>query len=154
MKQMLINLGFTHSDRASDYIPAMDGYRPGAVQTVLTVGPVAVATLGSHAVGEDALTVAQVAMVAETCFSAMNRPFAAPGRFEQDVKKAIEDALAPLRDAAGPAFEGIHLMQVGDTVSVDGITVACLGVGWAQVPQAATFDPAPGANPGTISDAR
>lgn len=124
MRTLTIQLGFTHSDRASDYIPMMDGYRPGAAQTVIQTGDVQLPGLDPAA----PLSADDVTAVAEACFTAMNAPEDLP---VSDTVSLVRDAIAA-RLASG-RDTGVHSLSVGDTVTVDGITLACAKKGWSVV---------------------
>ena len=124
MPELTVKLGFTASDRAANYFPCMDGYRPGARQTLLTIGPLTVP-------GEQPTDAEQVA---HDCFAAMNAPEDLPVSTRvAALRTAITDAVAALADSADPALNGVHSLSVGDTVSVGDVTLSCQRVGWAVV---------------------
>ena len=118
---MKITIGLTRSDRPVGYIPAMDGYKPGAAQDVLELevdAPLAQPEGGWQAVE-----------VGEAYFKATSAP--------QEVIEADPLALAILRAllelrGRGGAEHRLE-MFVGDTVTVDGTTVSCERFGWAEV---------------------
>lgn len=119
-----ITVGFTQSDRANDYVPFDDGYRPGAQQETIQLvvtdyrGP--------------ALSLADWA---EALFFASNAPGASPS--DGLVVAAARAALvAARRDGAR-----LRTLSIGDTVTIGDRTVACdKGVGWKPV----TLAPATG----------
>lgn len=118
---MIVTIGFTRipwapaADGARAYLPALDGYRVGAEQDVVTldVGDVDV---DAH-------------VVAEMLFIATSAP---------------ADVVDDYRYSGGPIGRMIdHLVQsrqhvpravcVGDTVTVGAVTLACASVGWTVV---------------------
>jgi hypothetical protein len=101
-----IAYGMTVTDRDSDYIPMMDGYRPGAEQDVVTFEV-------EHSLGQQTPE-----WWAEAVFVATNAPTtetvdARPGA------RLVADTIPPTR-----------ALSVGDTVTVDGIVVTCERIGW------------------------
>lgn len=103
-------IGFTATDRPGGYVPELDGYRPGAEQTIrtitvdlaepMTVWTLAAAVFGAtHASGDMALTPLQAA-----------------------IRATLADGADAWRD-----------MSVGDTVTVGTMTVACTTTGWDAV---------------------
>jgi hypothetical protein len=125
MRDVTIELGFTATDRTADYVPCVDGYRPGARQALLTIGPLAVPGCDPAR----PLDPEQVKALAEDCFDAMNMSDEMPvsGHIAA-LRAAIAAALAESQD---PAADGVHTLSIGDTLSVDGITVCCERFGWA-----------------------
>jgi hypothetical protein len=111
-----ITIGWTKSDRASGY-SSFDGYRPGAEQHTETI-EVDVPATGRW----------DAERLADHVYEAMNAP-ASPSVFGS-VPEQIREAIA----ATGYRGEGAHYtFSVGDTVTVDGVTVACGRVGWQRV---------------------
>lgn len=114
-------LGFTQSDHANEYSSFDDGYRPGAEQRaavlVVTDAP-------------DGLTAEQWA---EAAFIASN----APGAFSGDDPAVT--ALRSALDDARHAGTRLRSLSVGDTVTVEGETVACAKAGWERVEDAGTW---------------
>lgn len=115
---MRVILGFTQPDRDSDYSSFADGFRPGAVQEV------AVLVLPD---APDGLTVEQWA---EAVFIASNAPGPHVG----------EDAIVPMVRAALRQWpRALRSLSVGDTVTVQGETVACDRAGWTRIEPAGTW---------------
>lgn len=114
----MVILGFTRSDRAAGYSSFDDGYRPGAEQRAVA--------LTVHD-APDGLTVEQWA---EAAFVASNSPDATSRDFSATI--ALRGALD------GAASTGVRLrsLSVGDTVTVEGETVACAKAGWERVADA------------------
>jgi hypothetical protein len=108
---MLITLGFTQSDQAAGYSSFTDGYRIGAHQESFTIEL------------EGAGSMYTAAQWAEEAFTASNHPGTAPTQPARAIQLALaEQVSAPLR-----------ALSVGDTVTVDGIMLACTPVGFARV---------------------
>lgn len=118
---MKIILGITRSDRANGYSSFDDGYRPGAEQQAVTL------TLPD---GFDGLSIEQWA---KAMFIASNAPGASPD--EDGAVTALRDALERARRAGCQ----IRSLSVGDTVTVNGDTVACAKTGWERVEDAGTW---------------
>ena len=121
--RLKITIGLTRTDRQANYVPAMDGYRPGAKQDVIELeveAPLAQPEGGWQAVE-----------VGEAYFKATNAP--------QEVIEADPLALAVYRALAEKVREqgGVkHRLEmfVGDTVSLDGgPLVSCERFGWKEV---------------------
>lgn len=105
-----ITVGFTVTDRANDYVPSMDGWRPEAAQEVVM-----------WEVPDNGLTVEEWA---EAVFVATNAP---PGIHVQDGATDIVRAMLAGRRAP-------RSLSVGDTVTVHGRTVECArGAEWREV---------------------
>lgn len=105
-----ITIGWTKSDRASGY-SSFDGYRPGAQQHTETIEV-------ELPEGWDA------ERIAEAVYESMNAP-SSPTASDQ-----IREAIA----ATGYRGEGAHYtLSVGDTVTVDGVSLACGRLGWQRV---------------------
>lgn len=106
----IIRIGYTKTDRANDYVPSMDGYRPGAEQEYVSLDT------GDTINDQDELV-----DVAEAAFMAMNDPDAVGHRSE-----VVRRLYAQLLGC------GMRSLSVGDTVSVpkEGWTVECANVGW------------------------
>jgi len=122
-----ISIGYTRSDRrrgpAGDYIPSVDGYQPAAAQDVVTIEVPHDSRLGQ-------LTIHGLA---EAVFVATNAPYPSfrdgtPGAHE------IAEVLNRLTDPSPAGRRGLRSLSVGDTVTAHGLTVACLPVGFAEVP--------------------
>jgi len=113
-----ITIGLTKTDRAADYVPSMDGYRPGAEQDVVVLEIDAVPTQPDG--GWRALE------VGEAYFMATNAP--------EEVVKGSPLALAiytALVERTAPAHR--LSMSVGDTVQVDdGPVLVCASFGWEE----------------------
>jgi len=118
--RLKITIGLTRTDRQANYVPAMDGYRPGAKQDVIELeveAPLAQPEGGWQAVE-----------VGEAYFKATNAP-----------KEVVEaDPLAHAIFQVLVATEGGYAhrltMDVGDTVQVDGgQAVSCESFGWKEV---------------------
>lgn len=112
-----LTVGFTESDRAANYVPYDDGYRPGAEQQ--TVRLLLTDPDGPAPSLDD---------WAEALFTASNSPGAAP--HEHPAVAAARRALVDARLA------GIWMrsLSVGDTVTIGDRSVACdKGVGWKPV---------------------
>lgn len=114
---MKVEIGFTITDRAAGYVPASDGYRKGAKQRVVTIDLFAV-----HA--------GEALAVAEAVFVATNAPavVVAKSQMARDVLRAL---VALSRAQGTPSVP--RSLSVGDTVTVEGVTVACASAGWKQV---------------------
>lgn len=105
-------IGFTRTARALDYVPAMDGYRPGAAQDEITL----------EIEGVEGFTVPEVA---EMIFVAVEAPYDVEGLLGE-----IREALRPLF-AAAPFSRSV---SVGDTVEVEGVgRWACARFGWDEI---------------------
>jgi hypothetical protein len=105
-----ITIGLTVSDRAANYIPAMDGWRPGAAQDTFPLPQVALPAAWTRA------------DVAEALFTLTNAPVEV-----WDGKGGYAELARTLR-ALNPLLA--RSLSVGDTVTVDGVTLACQRVGW------------------------
>ena len=99
-------IGLTRSDRANDYVSHIDGWRPSAVQDFITI------TLDD--LGLDPET------VADLMFEATNHP-APTGLALQVIRKLRTSDRA------------VRSLSVGDTVTVEGVTLACADEGWLDV---------------------
>lgn len=112
-----IKLGFTQQ-QGDDYIPIHDGFRAGAEQVTVTIGPLEI-------LGLREVTVDDAADVAEACFTAMNAPAEVLSPLAAQIRELLTEAIAALGDDSG-----VHLLAVGDTVTVGDMTVACEVIGW------------------------
>jgi hypothetical protein len=122
-----ISIGYTRSDRrrgpAGDYIPSVDGYQPGAAQDVVTIEVPHDSRLGQLTIHD----------LAEAVFVATNAPYPSlrdgtPGAHE------IAEALNQWTDPSPARRRRLRSLSVGDTVTAHGHTLACLPVGFAEVP--------------------
>jgi len=119
---MKITIGLTKTDRAADYVPAMDGYREGAAQDVVLLE---VEAPTKHEGGWQAVE------VGEAYFTATNAP--------QEVIEADPLALAVYRELAEEVRRQGKVphrlsMSVGDTVQVDdGPRLAVASFGFTQL---------------------
>lgn len=124
----LVTIGYTQSDRANDYVPSDDGYRPGAQQVWSRSFVVEVEAIDKRPLALD---------LAEAVFVATNAP-GRPldgGRIQEQVWEAMVNM--------GPISRSLC---VGDTVRVVVVSddlvlpvtcvVACEKSGWAIVKQA------------------
>jgi len=110
-------VGYTKVDRDNDYVPMMDGYRPGAEQHEITVTVDLPPDMAGH-------------LVAELVFIATN----APDLEEDSRAMKIRDAIT----ATGYKGREAHWsLSVGDTVIVDGTRYACQNSGWQPLVEAA-----------------
>ena len=111
----IIRIGFTKTDRANDYVPSMDGYRPGAEQEYVSLDT-----------GNTINDQEELADVAECVFMAMNAPDAA-GHHSETVRRLHAQLLG----------SRMRSLSVGDTVSVpeEGWTVECARAGWKLLDQ-------------------
>jgi hypothetical protein len=110
MTQTTITIGWTKADRANDYIPFSDGYRPGADQHTETITvPVSASLLG----------------VADAVYEATNND----GRlFRGSMAWHIQEEL---RATGYRGEEASHYsLSVGDTVTVNGSRAICERSGW------------------------
>lgn len=115
-----LTIGFTQSDRASDYCSFDDGYRPGARQELVT--------LTVNAGGLPEMTAEEWG---DAVFEATNAPIGGrPG-----ATRRIVDAIA-VAHQAGHARR-MRSLSVGDTVAVGTERVSCEKRGWAPAPFAA-----------------
>lgn len=112
-----LTIGFTESDRAADYCPMMDGWRPGARQRELTIA----APAGSH----------DIETIAEAVYTATNAPseIIAADPLANEMAELLVDAIA---DGAR-----VRSLSVGDTITgldKDGsrVQVSCEPRGWAR----------------------
>jgi hypothetical protein len=99
------------------YVPYVDGWRPGAEQHVLSLTVDLPPTLETH-------------QVADLVFYATNAPDLADDPWAGAIRKAI--------DATGYRGEeaGHFSLSVGDTVTVDGIGLACKSAAWGSIEEA------------------
>lgn len=122
-----VSIGYTRSDRtrgrAGNYIPSTDGYQPGAAQDIVTIELPASSQLGQLPIHE----------LAEAVFVATNAPYPS---FRNGTEGAdeIAEALNRLTDPFPAGRRGLRSLSVGDTVTAHGRTLACLPVGFAEVP--------------------
>lgn len=105
-----ITIGYTRTDRPGDYVPAVDGYRPGAAQDVRTI-----------IVHTD--LVADALAWAEVVFMVTNAP--------PMLANGLVAAVVPALEASPGEWRSL---SVGDTVSVGSTTLACTAVNWEVVP--------------------
>lgn len=129
---MKIIYGMTLSDRAADYIPADDGYRPGAAQDMIYF------EVGNELIGD-----AKAHYIAECLFIATNAPDEAlhdkpelihamrrlvTSMYDMGMQGAI--TFAPFGDTEPYC----RSMSVGDTVTLEGMgTLACAKQGFTRV---------------------
>jgi len=107
-----VTIGFTRADRENDYVPTLDGWRPGASQDIVDL---------SVSISEkDGIGGMSTRDVAELVMAITNHPDPTYWQHRQGAK-AIEDALKLARDAGVP----IRAVSIGDTVTVAGRTLAC-----------------------------
>lgn len=99
------------------YVPYVDGWKPGAAQHVLTLTVDLPAHLEAH-------------QVADLVFYASNAPDLSGDHWAGAIRAAI--------DATGYRGEeaGHFSLSVGDTVTVDGIALACRSAGWGPAEEA------------------
>jgi hypothetical protein len=108
-------IGYTkmHRTTGGGYVPMVDGYRPGAAQHVLTVTVDLAPELSPD-------------KIAELVFHATNAQVLTPGGPAQAIYEAVV--------ATGYRGEEAHWsLSVGDTVTVDGVQLACQAAGWTPV---------------------
>lgn len=131
MLMLPLTLGFTQRDPASDYRPVLDGYRPGAVQVTLTIGPV---PIPGHP--EDTpLSAADAEMVAQAAWEAMNAPEGVPlNVVAKKIRAALAEAFGTLRATQPVVYGQIHALGIGDTVTVGGHTLVCGRFDWTHLP--------------------
>lgn len=113
-----VTYGHTLSDRPNDYIPGMDGWRPGALQELISL-----------ALDVEAGTTPEA--IAEAIYEATN----APRGVWSPLAHAVEAELARHRAAGTRTW----VMDVGDTVVVAGVEaqpvlVECASVGFTRRP--------------------
>jgi hypothetical protein len=108
-----ITIGLTITDRPGDYIPALDGWRPGAAQQIVKLGEVKLPSAWTRT------------NVAEALFALTNAP--AELWLGRDGYDALSHVIA--YDLRGLD----RALSVGDTVTVDGVTLACERVGWINI---------------------
>lgn len=125
-----IEVGFTHTDRAADYVPAMDGYRPGAAQTTVTIGPVNL----PGQTEDTPITLEEAKSIAEACFVATNLPQPpSPGTLAHDIEQALSLEALAMATKHDPRLQHLRSLSVGDTVKVRGMTLAVARLGWEHV---------------------
>lgn len=119
---MNVTIGYTHTDRYGDtvipggYIPSHVGYRTGAHQTRVTI------------VLPDRLATTNRAEVAEILWTITNAPADVLAAYDPDVPTGA--VLAAIL-AAGVILP--RAIDIGDTITIDGVTLACDKVGWIGV---------------------
>jgi hypothetical protein len=122
-----ISIGYTRSDRrrgpAGDYIPSVDGYQPGAAQDVVTIEVPHDSRLGQLTIHD----------LAEAVFVATNAPYPSLRDGTPDAHE-IAEALNRPTDPSPVRRRALRSLSVGDTVTAHGHTLACLPVGFAEVP--------------------
>jgi hypothetical protein len=119
---LLMILGFSISDRAADYIPSMDGYRPGARQDLIALE---VDTADLNAALPPFYWV-------EAAYQASNLPPFAEG--DRPVVRAVRRALDALRARYAPApVPNLRSLSVGDTITMAGQMWECTRTGWVLV---------------------
>lgn len=109
-------IGYTQPQRhaAEDYVPTMDGYKPGARQHELMITVPLPPNLQPH-------------RIAELVFIATNAPELDPGSPEELIRLAIEDT-------GYKGAEAHWSVSVGDTVAIEGgPRYACENVSWIEV---------------------
>lgn len=111
-------LGWSISDPEAGYSSFSDGYRPGVKQQCVTV----------HVeVPHDADPAAAVEAIAEAAFAATNHP--APEALTGYARQIYDGV-----KASGYRGQGAHYsFSVGDTVTVNEVTLACASLGWERV---------------------
>lgn len=104
-------------DDDETYVPYADGWRPGAAQHVLTLTVDLPPKLEAH-------------QVADLVYYATNAPDLEADPYAGAIRAAI--------DATGYRGEeaGHFSLSVGDTVTVDGIGLACRSAGWGSIEEA------------------
>lgn len=112
-----VTIGWTMSDRANGY-SSFDGYQPGARQhtETITVDASSLDLTNPEAV---------VHQIAEAAFVATNAPFAT------GIAAQVAEAIAATGYHGREA--GHYSLSVGDTVTVNEVTVACARFGWERV---------------------
>jgi hypothetical protein len=110
-------LGAYPDDAPDLYVPYSDGWRPGAEQHVLSLTVDLPPKFEAH-------------QVADLVFYATNAPDLGDDPYAGAIRAAI--------DATGyRGEEGGHFsLSVGDTVTVDGIGLACKSAGWGSIEEA------------------
>lgn len=113
-----VTIGWTKSDMANGY-SSFNGYKPGAQQHTETVHVVVTEE-------DAALRPEQVVeKIADAAFAATNSPGLLSALAAQ-IRKGIK--------ATGYRGEGAHYsLSVGDTVTVNEVTLACEDFGWKRV---------------------
>jgi hypothetical protein len=106
-------IGYTKMTRDRTYIAAFDGYRPGAAQHVLSVTVNLPPGMEPH-------------RVADLVFIGTNAP-------ELDPRSPAGLVLAAIQATGYRGAEAHWSLSVGDTVTVDGIQLACEAAGWTEV---------------------
>jgi hypothetical protein len=121
---MIIVLGFTRSERAANYFPTMDGYRPGAEQVLVP--------LHLRADADAGVTVPQGLTGIQwghAMFAATNLP---PAAYGADQEPPAVTAIRHALDVEPPRFW--QAMSIGDTLTVNGEVWACgRGSSWELV---------------------
>jgi len=106
---MKVTIGFTWTDRANDYIPTMDGYRPGAEQEEVVIELPDAAVQGASA-----------RVIAEAVFVATNAPLEV---VETHPLARVIWYLLP--------FGRWRALSIGDTVAIEGFSkLECARLGW------------------------
>ena len=138
--ELEVVVGWTKPNRSADYQPMSDGYRTGAEQhteafkVLWTNQPAAadeamLATLGVTAEEAEAHRRLRVAeTIAEACFYATNAP-------RLTLPEGLTGQVCEALDATGYRGEqaGHYSLSMGDTVTVEGVKLACSRVGWTPV---------------------
>lgn len=140
MTNFAVTIGWTLTAADRSYVPHMDGYRPGAPQHQVTI-PVEWTNhptkldhetliylhLDANQAEEDR-RLRMATALAEHVFEATNGPHLMnPQGLTGQIAQLIEDSGYRGLEA------GHYSLSVGDTVTVEGITLACGKVGWSQV---------------------
>jgi len=114
----MLTIGYTHTDRYTvlpcGYIPACDGYRPGATQDTINLDIDWAIKIGDT-----------VEHWAEAVFIATNAP--------QEVIDSYGRAAVVAEALATTPGADWRALSVGDTVTLNGETLACDRVGWVKI---------------------
>lgn len=111
-------VGFTHADSRDSYVPFLDGYRPGAPQDTTAVTlPTDLALQGTR--GD----------LCEALFVATN----APANVIESYTSGDSFTGQVITELVKAGVRFPRSLSVGDTVTVDGVTVACVPDGWTSV---------------------
>lgn len=110
-KPRVVTIGWTRSDPTIGYSSFSDGYRPSAQQHTETL---------------DLNTELDPSLIAEAVYHATNAPeeVIEPGSVADHIAKVLEN-----RGFDG-SQSGHYSLSVGDTVTVDGMVLACARSGW------------------------
>lgn len=117
-----VRIGYTISDRARDYIPTCDGYRPGAAQHQVSF----------ELPDRPELAGLSAAELAEAVFVATNAP-AVLARSVLGEAEVAEALYGPASNLSEQQRRHLRALSVGDTVTVAGRTLACEPVGFTDI---------------------